>query len=403
MLEESGLLALLAAFAFGAFEGGDVAAWVLRGGPAGEEVFDGENLEAREISENNARGKCVPLGPRNRGRSPRRPAGRRRGRACYNSVAMLTIAILPEKPGSFRALAGDKESTGRTPGEALDALTTQLEDAEGGTLVVIQSSEADEFFDAAQQQRLGELLEQRKTRSLAADEERELESLVEAELHGARARAEALADAAEPESRITLASPSDYSTAEAAYERRRESYIRVLSREEPSYFEDFETFLAHTDPIIFNYLMAGTLNPVEAEELVQDVFMRIILLRRSLEDIRDVQSYMLPTADRVIQEAEKKGLKEHYARDAERWRQERAEELAENAQKSLETKEVVQQVLLGATEHEKLLFQMVYYEGLSFMEVAVRLGITPQAIRYKISKLNSNVLALLAGRQAERR
>ena len=56
---------------------------------------------------------------------------------------MTTITILPEKNDSYRAVAGDKESTGRTAGEALDALTLQLEDEEGGTLVIVQNRKAD--------------------------------------------------------------------------------------------------------------------------------------------------------------------------------------------------------------------------------------------------------------------
>jgi len=105
---------------------------------------------------------------------------------------MTTITILPEKSDSYRAVAGDKESTGRTAGEALDALTSQLEDKESGTLVIVQNRKADEFFNAAQQARLTELMQQREVRTLSPEDEGELESLIEAELTGARERAEAL-------------------------------------------------------------------------------------------------------------------------------------------------------------------------------------------------------------------
>lgn len=50
MLEESALFALCAALAGGAFEGGGVHAGVEGGGGAVEEVFDGEDLEAREVA-----------------------------------------------------------------------------------------------------------------------------------------------------------------------------------------------------------------------------------------------------------------------------------------------------------------------------------------------------------------
>lgn len=56
---------------------------------------------------------------------------------------MTTITILPEKSDSYRAVAGDKESTGRTAGEALDALASQLEDEEAGTLVIVLNRRAD--------------------------------------------------------------------------------------------------------------------------------------------------------------------------------------------------------------------------------------------------------------------
>jgi DNA-binding CsgD family transcriptional regulator len=108
----------------------------------------------------------------------------------YNATDMTTITILPEKADSYRALAGDKESTGRTAGEALDALTSQLADDEGGTLVIVQNHKADKFFNAAQQSRLTELMQCRQARTLSSEEERELESLVEAELEGARRRTE---------------------------------------------------------------------------------------------------------------------------------------------------------------------------------------------------------------------
>jgi len=107
-------------------------------------------------------------------------------------VAMTTITILPEKIDRYRAVAGDKESTGRTAGEALDALTSQLADEENGTLVIIQNRKADQFFNASQQQRLTELMEMRGAGNLSNTEETELERLVEAELDGAGKRAEAL-------------------------------------------------------------------------------------------------------------------------------------------------------------------------------------------------------------------
>jgi hypothetical protein len=115
---------------------------------------------------------------------------------------MTTIAIIPEDPGSppasYRAIAGKAQASGKTAGEALDALTAQLPDSEAGTLVVVQHRRPDAFFTAAQQQRLEDLMGRwRAARdrgtALPAEEQAELHALVEAELRAAGARAAALA------------------------------------------------------------------------------------------------------------------------------------------------------------------------------------------------------------------
>ncbi len=111
---------------------------------------------------------------------------------------MTTITITPEQPNTYRAITGGKESTGRTAGEALDALAAQLTEDESGTLVIVQNRKPDRFFSATQQVRITALMQQREAGTLSLKEERELESLVEAELDGARERAEAMLHELEP-------------------------------------------------------------------------------------------------------------------------------------------------------------------------------------------------------------
>jgi hypothetical protein len=115
---------------------------------------------------------------------------------------MTTVAIVPENLGTsgitWRALAGEKQSTGRTAGEALDALTEQLPE-ETSTLVIVQRLRPDRFFTAEQRERLKELMERwRAVRDessmLSSDDQIELEALVEAELEGATRRAQAVID-----------------------------------------------------------------------------------------------------------------------------------------------------------------------------------------------------------------
>jgi hypothetical protein len=96
-------------------------------------------------------------------------------------------------------VAGDKLSQGKTPGEALDALTVQLSEEETSTLIIVQNLRPNRFFDAGQQRRLAELMNRwriarDKEESLPADEQSELEALIEAELRASADRTAALAD-----------------------------------------------------------------------------------------------------------------------------------------------------------------------------------------------------------------
>ncbi|MCA1626271.1 MAG: hypothetical protein LC778_21265 [Acidobacteria bacterium] len=88
---------------------------------------------------------------------------------------MTTITITPERPDTYRAITGDKESTGRTAGEALDALTSQLTNDESGTLVIVQNRKPDRFFNVKQQARLRELMQQREAGALSPEESAELD------------------------------------------------------------------------------------------------------------------------------------------------------------------------------------------------------------------------------------
>lgn len=114
---------------------------------------------------------------------------------------MTKVAIVsePTDTGSvaYRAIAGTKQSVGKTAGQALDAIASELPPEESGTLVIVQSFRADRFFTAEQQDRLRELMNRWRTArdqgiELSVDEQAELDALVEAELKASSQRAAAM-------------------------------------------------------------------------------------------------------------------------------------------------------------------------------------------------------------------
>lgn len=114
---------------------------------------------------------------------------------------MTTVLVLPnnETGKHFRAVSGEKESFGETVGEALDAMTLELELKNKNAVILIQDFRPDEFFTEAQQKRLSELMEKwrnarDKGETISFEEQAELEKLIAAELEGSARRTEKLAD-----------------------------------------------------------------------------------------------------------------------------------------------------------------------------------------------------------------
>lgn len=106
---------------------------------------------------------------------------------------MTTITIVPEieqKKLIYKAICGNQETIGLTPGQALDLMETSLI-TEGElmdeTLVILQRFRGDDLFTKQQQEQLQELMEEFH-QSLASETEfsaikqQELTALAEAEL-----------------------------------------------------------------------------------------------------------------------------------------------------------------------------------------------------------------------------
>jgi hypothetical protein len=110
---------------------------------------------------------------------------------------MTHVAIFPGTTTAgteFRAVAGDKQSVGRTAGEALDALTLQLPQESAGTMIIVQTWRSDSLFGSEQQAKLAELMAQwrsarDRSEELSPELQAELDALTTAELKAAELRA----------------------------------------------------------------------------------------------------------------------------------------------------------------------------------------------------------------------
>lgn len=118
---------------------------------------------------------------------------------------VTTIEIVHERGDGqqtvYRAIRGDRQAAGTTPGQALDTLERMLAVQGGaedeGTLVIVQRFRPDTFFTTEQQARLKELMSRfheacSTGEDLPPEEKRELERLVDAEWQAAIERGAAI-------------------------------------------------------------------------------------------------------------------------------------------------------------------------------------------------------------------
>jgi len=118
------------------------------------------------------------------------------GTDAMTKVAVYHESVDPESM-PFRAVSGRNQARGRTAGEALDALAAQLPQEDADTLVIVRNMCPDRFFSAGQRRRLEELMALRReaiaaNSLLTAQQEAELQQLVDAEVRATTDRARAL-------------------------------------------------------------------------------------------------------------------------------------------------------------------------------------------------------------------
>jgi hypothetical protein len=111
----------------------------------------------------------------------------------------ISISTLPTIDGAqlYRAATGDRTATGKTIGEALDALTLQSGQTEYNGFLLLQNHQPDQFFTAEQQERLQALVTMQRSainqgEELPPEQQAELELLIETELLATAERAKTI-------------------------------------------------------------------------------------------------------------------------------------------------------------------------------------------------------------------
>ena len=185
-------------------------------------------------------------------------------------------------------------------------------------------------------------------------------------------------------------------------EHERELFRRIALGEETAFRSVFDTYT----PKLLHYTRGMIKSELIAEEIVQDVFLKLWTSRSALSTVENPDNYLFIMArNRVLDHFRKA------ARDArlqtviynsiEENRNTTEEQLDESHSRRL-----IAQALDQLSEHKQKIFKLSRYEGLSHDEIAKELGIskntvknhlvtTLQHIRDYIGKNSDPVIALI--------
>jgi hypothetical protein len=103
----------------------------------------------------------------------------------------------------YQASLGIQSSTGRTAGEALDDLTSKMENQEINGFLFLQVNEPDQFFTAPQQERLAELkslwqVARDQGNTLSIEQQTELDDLMVLEMDAVIGRSKEMMNQLQP-------------------------------------------------------------------------------------------------------------------------------------------------------------------------------------------------------------
>ena len=135
---------------------------------------------------------------------------------------------------------------------------------------------------------------------------------------------------------------------------------------------------------IRNFALSLLQNPVEAEDVTQDIFLKIWNARESLRNVGSVKSYIFSmTHNSVLNFIKNKNVRNRY-------KETRAAAMTDVYEPSanMDTKELLRSIdfaLEEMSELRKTIFRMSRFENKTYQEIADALMISPKTVQYHIS------------------
>jgi RNA polymerase sigma-70 factor (family 1) len=179
---------------------------------------------------------------------------------------------------------------------------------------------------------------------------------------------------------------------EAIYEDR-ELLSRIAAGNQAAFHQLFDTYKER----LFTFAFTLTHSRVDAEEVVQDVFMKLWETRSSLPAIEHPQKYIFTmTRNRTLDLLSKIGRNQKLVRQV--WANiSQSDEGTEEILKARESQKLIHAAVATLSERKQEVFRLSKVEGLSLDEVAQELGISKQTVKNTLTEALKGIKDYLSG------
>jgi RNA polymerase sigma-70 factor (ECF subfamily) len=120
----------------------------------------------------------------------------------------------------------------------------------------------------------------------------------------------------------------------------------------------------------------------QAEEIVQDIFLRVWQKRNKLKDVEDWDKYLFVLSKNFLINVMQKKARHYESTDSEE-----IEDLLPRPDEQYANKELgvlLHRAVSQLPEQKRMVFEMIHQQGLSQDEVSKRIGIAPRTVRWNL-------------------
>lgn len=164
-------------------------------------------------------------------------------------------------------------------------------------------------------------------------------------------------------------------------EKKKASYRRILGRlargDAAAFRELFDLF----SPKVYGFSLTLTRSVPEAEELVQDVFLKVWLHRSSLRSIDNFEAYLHTVTRNAAFNFLKRQAIERKAKSAFARQLVLEDSATEQAVIERDYEEMLQGAIQKLSPQQRLVYSLCHIEGLKYEEVAVKLRISKLTVK----------------------